>query len=324
MSCLILGAGPNQLELIKKVKSRGIFAVVVTPNSNDPGVLIADAHINEDIRNAAGIIEKCKPFNPTLCITDQSDVGAMSQARICTELSLPSAPVAIIESFCDKYKCYKAIATTGNKFHPETVYFGSVMEASSYLHRLKSERCNWIVKPVNSQGSKGVTRLGSADDIGALTQAMVESVGAGFVIQQYVVGRHFSVDAVVVGGSYSTLVIAEKSKYIGNSNLDKRLVLTSASHYAAQQSVLELHRQVVETLALPFGLTHGEYILSEDGTAYLIEIAARGGGGNISGKIIEYVTGFSPQDFIIDSALGRPQTIISRKFFNNTYYFFRI
>ena len=310
MNCLILGASLNQIELIKKVKLRGFFAIVVTPNYIDPGVQLADFHINEDVKNINGIVEKSAQFKIDLCVTDQSDVGALSQARICALLGIPGISTSIVESFCDKYKCYKTIAAFGKRFHPETIYFGSVEDANVFLTKSTDKRSKWIVKPVNSQGSKGVSRLAENDDNFSLLEAMGESMGSGFVLQEYIEGRHFSVDALTSSEHYIPLVIAEKTKYIENTNLDKRLILTSPKNKYSQQKILDFHREVVSTLGLTLGLTHGEYILTKDGVIYLIEIAVRGGGGNISGKVIEYITGFSPQDFLIDSALGKPQEIL--------------
>ena len=310
MNCLILGAGPNQLELIKKANLRGFFTIVVTPYDSDPGVSIAGAYIKADIKNISEILRQSAQFRPSMCITDQSDVGALSQARICAALSIPCMSIETAESFCNKYKCYATILAAGKQFHPDTIYFEKVEPAADYLAEKSSERSSLLVKPINSQGSKGVSRLGSIDDVQLLTQALDESDGAGFVIQQYVEGRHFSIDAVIAPGHYSTLVVAEKTKYLGNPNLDKRLVLTSENHDAVPKSLVDFHREVVYTLGLPRGLTHGEYVLSEDGAIFLIEVAARGGGGNISAKVIKYVTGFDPLDFIIDSGVDSVSEIL--------------
>ena len=304
MSCLILGASFNQLELIKKSKRRGLFTVVVTPNEADPGVTIADAHIKEDIRNIPEILSQCAQFRPRLCITDQSDLALMCQAFICAELAIPGPSVGVAQSFCDKYKCYTTIAASGKRFHPETFYFDSTDAAEDYLPNVLTERFKWIVKPINSQGSRGVGRLGSDDDSSLLRSALNESDGAGLIIQRYVDGRHFSVDAVITPDQYHTLVVAEKSKYTANANLDKRLVLMSPTQVPVLGSIANFHREVVEAMGLQLGLTHGEYVLSHDGKIYLIEVAARGGGGNINGKITKYISGFDPLDFIIDVGLG--------------------
>ena len=42
-SILIFGGGDNQLTLIKSARERGYFTVVIDPNDNAPGKMIADS-----------------------------------------------------------------------------------------------------------------------------------------------------------------------------------------------------------------------------------------------------------------------------------------
>ena len=56
-------------------------------------------------------------------------------------------------------------------------------------------------------------------------------------------------------------------------------------------------------MGLPFGLTHAEYKFDK-GKFYLIEIAARGGGSNISATIAPYMSGIDSNAALIKMASG--------------------
>jgi len=53
------------------------------------------------------------------------------------------------------------------------------------------------------------------------------------------------------------------------------------------------------------GLTHSEYRV-HNGEFYLIEAGARGGGSNLSGKIVPFMSGVDNYEYLIKEALGEP------------------
>ena len=68
--------------------------------------------------------------------------------------------------------------------------------------------------------------------------------------------------------------------------------------------LLQLNRDTIEGFGLLNGLTHSEYRADSDGTVYLIEAAARGGGSYVSSDIIGLQTGFDTSEYLINFALG--------------------
>lgn len=304
MNCLILGGSNNQLELIMAARTRGYRTIVVSPYLTDPGVKVADRHIHADIREVDTILTSLSDEKIDLCASDQSDVGSLVQSYICDALGLVGQSPEVILAFADKNMSYQKINESGNRFHPESFFFPTLEKALEFSETEIEIYANWIVKPVNSQGSKGVSRLNENSKI-QIIEAYEESSGGGILFQRYIEGDHFSIDAVVVNSVVHPLALAKKQKYSKNKNLDKRLLVKAVSGSKLSQKLANFHSCVVKTLGLVTGLTHGEYVLDANGNIYLIEIAARGGGGNISGKIVKFLTGFNSSDFLLDSALGR-------------------
>jgi carbamoyl-phosphate synthase large subunit len=63
------------------------------------------------------------------------------------------------------------------------------------------------------------------------------------------------------------------------------------------------HNRLIQEMGLPFGLTHAEYKY-HGGKFYLIEVAARGGGTNLSSHIVPLMSGVDSTGMLLKMALG--------------------
>jgi biotin carboxylase len=62
----------------------------------------------------------------------------------------------------------------------------------------------------------------------------------------------------------------------------------------AERALQELNRQLVAAMGMGRGVTHAEFIRSdEDGRFYFLEVAARVGGAGVD-RLVEYATGVNP------------------------------
>ena len=89
---LVIGAGINQLPIIKAAKSIGCYVYVVTIPGDYPGIEVADEWINKDIFDKDGIVELfkdgLKPIDGV--VSDQSDMAAPIVAYVAEKLGLPT------------------------------------------------------------------------------------------------------------------------------------------------------------------------------------------------------------------------------------------
>jgi carbamoyl-phosphate synthase large subunit len=156
---------------------------------------------------------------------------------------------------------------------------------------------------LNSQGSKGVARLEPNNYRDATSIAFRESRGHGVLLEEFVEGDEFSVETFVIDGTVHNLAVTRKFHFPQNDCIDYRNTYLDDIPLDLENRLFTANAAVIALLGLNTGSTHGEYKVCGDRTV-LMEIAARGGGGNISGKIIPYLTDFSPTDALLDFALG--------------------
>ena len=153
----------------------------------------------------------------------------------------------------------------------------------------------WILKPRGEASSFGIQKLDTAD---AVWRAL-DDLGdrrSFFLVEQYVAGDVYHVDAVVAGGEVR---FAEAHGYVsppfdvmhGGGAFATRTLDRTSDEAAALR---DLNRDLIGALGLVRGAVHSEFIRGrDDGAFYFLETAARVGGAHIA-DVVEAATGVSP------------------------------
>jgi carbamoyl-phosphate synthase large subunit len=304
---LIVGGGINQLELVRRAKQRGYWVAVSDINVNPPCRAEADEYHQIDTTDKAQTYRVAKSAQITAVVTDQSDVAVPTAAYIAEQLGLPGIGFETSLRFTNKYLMRQAVAISRQDLLPESRLFESESELLDHLGSPGINHRKFIVKPLNSQGSKGVARLEPNNYRDATSIAFRESRGHGVLLEEFVEGDEFSVETFVVDGAVHNLAVTRKFHFPQNDCIDYRNTYLGDIPLDLENSLYSANAAVVALLGLKTGSTHGEYKVCGD-RVVLMEIAARGGGGNISGKVIPFLTEFSPTDALLDFALGtRPK-----------------
>jgi biotin carboxylase len=304
---LIVGGGVNQLELVRRAKQRGCWVAVSDINEDPPCKAEADRFYQIDTTDKAETYRAAQSAQITAVTTDQSDVAVPTTAYIAEQLGLPGIGFETSLRFTNKHLMRQAVALSRPDLIPDSRLFESEYELLDHLGSLGVSLQQFIVKPMNSQGSKGVTRLEPNNYREATSIAFRESRGHGVLLEEFVEGDEFSVETFVVDGAVHSLAVTRKFHFPQNDCIDYRNTYLGDIPLDLENRLYSANSAVIALLGLKTGSTHGEYKVYGD-RIVLMEIAARGGGGNISGKIIPFLTEFSPTDALLDFALGtRPK-----------------
>lgn len=299
---MVLGAGVYQLPLIKRAKEDGLYVIVVSPGDY-PGMKLADKVIDCDIKDEEGVYQAALREKVDGIISDETDMPLLSMAYACERLGLPGNSYETIKLFTDKYLMRERCRELGIG----SIEYSRVTrleEAEEFLSRLQGPA---IIKPVDSGGSKGVTRIETSADLKEHFDEAKGFSGSGeVIIERFIEGREFEVDAIAAGGQVKTLMYADLESFdLPNVFASTTRLYPSVAEPELIRRLLEMDRQIVEGFGLRQGLTHDEYIVDQDGKIYLLEAAARGGGTYISNHIAGLQTGLDTSKFLIDIALGR-------------------
>ena len=304
----IIGGGYNQVPLVNKAKAMGLKVLVTDLYDNPPCRILADFYEKIDTTDKESTYKAAVKHKIDFVATDQTDVAVPTTAYIAEKLNLPGIGYQTSLRFTNKYLMREALKHTLPLNIPQYYFFNTPSEGIKFCksHPKISE---FIVKPINSQGSKGVYKLNQVNFVDVISSAFVESKSRGILIEQYLEGFEYSVEAYKDGpGKTYNIALTKKYHYNSNDCIDERNAWLGDTSEELEASLFDLNRKVIEALELPFGITHAEYKVFK-GRPYLIEIAARGGGGGISSKIVPFLTGFEPEQALLNKILGIKQDI---------------
>ena len=157
---LLLGGSAQQIIAIETSKRMGLRTVLCDYLPDNPGQYHADVFYQVSTTDKEAVLKVAIDEKVDGILAYASDPAAPTAAYVAEKLGLPGSPYESVELLCNKDQFREFLAA--NHFHtPLASGYDSIQEA---LHDIQSGRFNFpvIVKPVDSSGSKGVSRL---DDI---------------------------------------------------------------------------------------------------------------------------------------------------------------
>ena len=164
-----------------------------------------------------------------------------------------------------------------------------------------------IIKPIDSSGSRGGTKITSEEELRAhVDEAAGYALAGEVIIERFIEGDEFEVDSIAAGGHSKTLMYADLESFdIPNVFASTTRLYPSVAEPETVEKLLNLNQKIMDSFGLKVGLSHSEYMrASKTGEIYLIEAAARGGGTYISSHIAQLQSGLNTAEFLVKTALG--------------------
>ncbi len=318
---MVIAGGDWQIELIKKSKKLGHTVVCSNLYEHSPAFPYADFCEVADVLDKEKNLEIANKYNPDAVISDQSDIAVPTVAYLNEKLGLRGIGTELAALFTDK-SAQRIFCKSNGISVPGFKVCSSCQDAVLFLKNYQKA----IIKPIDSQSSRGVFTVQSEADIESHIEETLSwsNIRKQFLIEQYIEGDEFTIDGLVVNGKYFPMTISIKEMYEQNPNVSK-MQTYSWNHSRYDYTALrEENKRLIETAGIPFGLTHSEYKYA-NGKFYLIEAGARGGGSNLSGKIVPFMTGIDNYEYLISQSLGETleYPIFDKEYLENHYCIMR-
>ena len=300
---MILGAGEGQVPLIRRARESGWRTIVVSPQGDYPGFVLADVCAFCDISDMATILRYAQEYKISAIATDQTDVSVPTVLYIAEQMELPSIQCESIDSFRLKSMMRKICAEKGISSIPYCVS-SSINDVIAFFDALPSGAA--IIKPIDSQGSRGVQKISSREGIyAAFEKARKYSRSGNVIIERFVEGIEIEVDTVVRDKQIVCTLIGDVYNFdVENSFSAYERFYPTSLPTPIQDSVCSVNAKVIRSFGLDTGWTHGEYIVDKNNNVYLLEIGARGGGNYIGSDIVREMIGVSTDEMAFCTAIG--------------------
>jgi biotin carboxylase len=292
MTVFILGAGVMQIPAIRAAKELGWTVVAADANPDAPGTELADRFLPVDLKDREGLAAAARgiraEFGLDGVFTAGTDFSA-SVAYVAKELGLPGIGPDTALKASNKLEMRAALARAGVP-SPRFVQAASPDDPAIAAATLGFPL---VVKPVDSMGARGcrVVRDGR-ELVAAVAAALPHSRSGKAIVEEYIEGPEFSIDALVDGDEILIRGIADRHIFFEPYFVELGHTMPSAFPSEIQTEVLRVFRLAVRALGIRLGAAKGDmkYCPSR-GHAVVGEIAARLSGGYMSGWTYPYASG---------------------------------
>lgn len=282
---LLLGGSAQQVVAIKTAKELGYYTVLCDYLPDNPGQYVADKYYNASTTDVEAVYQIAKDEQVDGILAYASDPAALPAAIVAERLGLPTNPAKSVEVLGLKYPWRQFLQKSGfacprnYSFHPDTSFDEIKENTKDFTFPL-------VVKPTDSSGSKGVTKLDSWDGLEkAIDWADSYSRNKVLLIEEYiqrgfpsVIGGDIFVwdGKVVLFGEMECLRDTKRSPLIPIG--EKKPLCASENQKANIYSELQ---RVVTSLDIRFGELNIEIILDKNDQVHFLELGPRAGGNMI-------------------------------------------
>ena len=311
---LLLGGLRYLLPVIEAAHKQGYYVITADYLPNNIAHKYSDEYINVSITDKEAVLREAQKRNIDGVISFAVDPGVVTAAYVQNKMRLPSfGPYESIEILQNKDKFRKFL--TDNKF--------TVPKAKGYSSKDSAlkDADNWdypvIVKPTDSAGSKGVSRVDSSDELSvALEYAFDNSIKGHVIIEDFIEpqGCTSDSDSFSVNGEMKFITFSAQRFDKNAANPYTPSAYSWPSTYTAEQEKglrNELQR-LVKLLHLNTTVYNIETRIGKNGKAYIMEVSPRGGGNRLS-EMIRYSTGVDFITAAVRAAVGDSVNIEPRE-----------
>ena len=281
---LLLGGAQYLLPVIEEAHKLGLYVITCDYLPDNIAHKHSDEYRNVSIIDKDAVLSTARELGIDGIMSFACDPGVVTAAYVAEKLGLP---------FAGSYEAVSILQNKGRfrRFLTENGF--NVPWAKSYTESAEaladSAGFNWpmIVKPVDSAGSKGVTRVDSPDALpDAIEHAKAFSICGDFIIEEFITQQGFSsdTDCFSVDGvlRYCSFDEQHFDAHADNPYTPAAYAWPSTMPAWAQAELRGELQRLITLLGLGTGLYNIETRLGTNGKTYIMEVSPRGGGNRLS------------------------------------------
>mgnify|MGYP005974003599 CR=1 FL=1 len=289
---MLLGGLRYLLPVIKAAHEQGYYVITCDYLPNNIAHQFSDEYCNVSIIDKEAVLAVAKEKNIDGIISFAVDPGVVTAAYVQQQMGLPS--FGPYESVCilQNKDLFRAFLTKNGFNVPKAKSYSSVESA---LADIEFFSLPMIVKPTDSAGSKGVTRVDDYDDIqSALECAMKYSISGKIIIEDFIEksicssdSDCFSVNGKLKFVSFSAQRFDETA---ANPYTPSAYSWPSAMTIEQEEKLVSEVQRLLTLLKMKTSIYNIESRVGIDGKTYIMEVSPRGGGNRLA-EMLRKATG---------------------------------
>jgi biotin carboxylase len=300
---LFLGGAPTQIPPIKYALEQGHYVITCDYLSENPGHKLAHESHNISTTDKDAVLALAQSLSIDGIVAYASDPAAPTAAYVAEQMGLPGNPYQAVLTLARK-DLFRAFLKEHGFNVPRSQSFYDREIARAWLTEIG---CPAFIKPVDSSGSKGVTRLTDPAKFDeAFDHALAYSREKMVVVEAQIVRARYQVagDGFIVDDQLAFRCWADEHFDKLCNGLVPIGQTFPTSHPQEWLEVAHAESQRLLTLlGMKIGALNFDFVFTGDGKFYFLELGPRNGGCLIP-EVIRYATDIDLIKYTVDAALG--------------------
>lgn len=301
---LILGGSRYIIPVIDKIHELGHYAITCDYLPDNIAHKYSDEYCNVSIIDKEAVLNVAKELKVDGIMSFACDPGVETAAYVAEKLNLPTPPYKSVCILQNK-ALFREFLRENNFNVPKAKGYNNVEDAIK-----DSSIYNWpvIIKPVDSAGSKGVTKVTKIEQLRKAAEYAIKfSKTDSFIMEEFIEKKGNSTDSDSFSVDNELIVSTFNNQYFDNNVINPYTPAAyswpSDMELSAQQELRSELQRLIKLLNLGTSIYNIETRKGIDGKAYIMEVSPRGGGNRLS-ELLKYATGIDLIECSIRAAIG--------------------
>jgi len=283
-----IGAGVNQIPLIKEAKREGFQVIAVDMNPSAPGFYHCDLKIQESIEDYESIYIKLREMlvdgKISAIMTKSYGNAIITTAYLCEKFGLPFIPLEDSRKFLNK-KITKKIYSENGIVTPASI----TITPKTRVSGIKEHLFPIIAKPQTGHAKMDVILLNTAAELEKFT---TQHNVPDFIFEQFVAGDEIICAGLIHEKKYYHILMSDKET-TPHPYFADLLHTTPSRHQNLIDKTIETGRLIADAFNILTAPLIMEFIVDKDDNLYLLEAVPEFGGEFIPDIMIPAATGYS-------------------------------
>ena len=311
LKILFLGGAYSQIPIIQEAKNRGYYIITCDYLPNNPGHKFADEYHDVSTTDIKGVLLLAQKVNADLIIGYASDPAAPVVAYVSEKLGLPGNSYESVRILSEKDLFRQFMHQHGFNV-PQVITLTDNENSKDILNFLTFP---YIIKPTDSSGSKGVSKVENVEQIEhAVNYAFGFSRNRRIIAEEFIdnVNGDIHGDGFVIDGE---LVFSCLGDHIYNKATNPFNPIGTTWPSSKPPEIIKKIESDVARLVKSSGFKNGpiniEARINSEGKHFIMEIGPRSGGHFVP-QAIYYATKFDMVKAYLD-VLSKKLIILPQK-----------
>lgn len=293
MRLAIIGASSGQLPICLKAKEMGLETFCFAWPEGAVCKDVVDHFIPISIMEKELIVEKCRALHVKGVVSNASELTAEVVAFVSEQLGLNGTP-------------YSVLAKLHDKFYIRTLSYSVKGLSNPCFYKYEGiDRGLYpcVVKPCIGSSKSGVSFAQNKDEFSQAVDYAYKSSKSDIIVEEFIMGKELSVESISFKGRHYIIQITDKESSFAPHFVELGHHQPANIPLSVKKIIGFIIPDLLNKIGYMNGASHIE-LKYFNNKIYLIEVNLRGGGDEISNKLVQMSSGIDYLRCMIEVALG--------------------